>query len=57
MNLGYPYSYNDELTPEMVRMNRLKLLLVFSFLVPNSVEAAPIPGAEGYLPQCPRHSD
>ena len=33
MSLGYPYSYNDELTPEMAKMNR------FLFLVPNSVGA------------------
>ena len=57
MSLGYPYSYNDELTLEMTKMNWLKLFLLFLFLVPNSVEAAPIPGAEGYIPQCPRHSD
>ena len=50
---GYPYSYGDELTPEMARENRNKsviiLLLIWALKV-NRVEAAPLPGAEGFTP-------
>ena len=53
--LGYPYSYGDELTPEMARENRNKLvtiLLLIWALKVNQVQAAPLPGADGF-PICP----
>jgi hypothetical protein len=57
--LGYPYSYGDELTPEMARENRNKsviiLLLIWALKV-NQVQAAPLPGADGFTPTyiCPK---
>lgn len=39
MSLGYPFSYGDELTPEMARLNRLNLFLFvipFLLLAPNT---------------------
>ena len=51
MGLGYPFSYGDELTPKMTRLNQLDLFLfmsAFLLLAPNSVEAQPLPGAYGF---------
>lgn len=42
MNLGYPFSYGDKLTPEMARLNRLNLFLFvipFLLLAPKPAEA------------------
>jgi hypothetical protein len=51
--LGYPFSYGDELTPEMARENRKKILvilLLFWFLKVNRVQAAPFPDADRFTP-------
>ena len=51
MVLGYPFSYGDELTPEMARLNRLNLFLfmtAFLLLTAKSAEAQPLPGAHGF---------
>jgi hypothetical protein len=51
--LGYPYSYGDELTPEASRLNRnkmLTILLLIWLLKVSEVQAAPIPGADGFTP-------
>jgi hypothetical protein len=51
--LGYPFSYGDELIPEMARENRKKILvilLLFWFLKVNRVQAAPLPGADRFTP-------
>lgn len=59
LKLGYPFSYGDELTPEMARENRNKiltiLLLIWALKV-NQVQAAPLPGADGFTPTyiCPK---
>lgn len=54
--LGYPFSYRDELTPEMARENRNKiltiLLLIWALKV-NQVQAAPLLGADGFT-ICPK---
>jgi hypothetical protein len=45
--LGYLFSYGDELTPEMARENRNKILvilLLFWFLKVPQVKAVPLPG-------------
>ena len=50
---GYPYSYGDELTPEMARENRNKLvtiLLLIWLLKVSEVQAVPLPGADGFTP-------
>ena len=42
MSLGYPFSYGDELTPKMARLNRLNLFLFvipFLLLAPKPAEA------------------
>ena len=57
--LGYPHSFRDELTPEMARENRNKLvtiLLLIWALKVNQVQAAPLPGADGFTPTyiCPK---
>jgi len=52
--LGYPYSYGDELTPEMARSNRnkmLTILLLIWLLKVSQVQAAPLPGADGFTHQ------
>lgn len=53
LKLGYPFSYGDELTPEMARENKNKiltiLLLIWALQV-NQVQAAPLPGADGFTP-------
>ena len=49
--LGYPYSYGEGLTPEMARLNRNKLLttlLLSWFLKISEIQAAPLPGADGF---------
>ena len=49
--LGYPYDYGDELTPEMARSNRIKMLTILILiwvLITSRVEAAPLPGADGF---------
>ena len=51
--LGYPYSYGDELTPEMARSNRnkmLTILLLIWLLKVSEVQAVPLPGADGFTP-------
>lgn len=51
--LGYPYSYEDELTPETARSNRNKikmLIILFWLLKVSEVQAAPLPGADGFTP-------
>ena len=51
--LGYPFSYGDELTPEMARENRNKILVILLLvwvLKVNQVQAAPLPGADGFTP-------
>jgi uncharacterized membrane protein len=51
--LGYPYSYGDELTPEAARLNRnkmLSILLLIWLLKVSEVQAAPLPGADGFTP-------
>ena len=51
--LGYPFSYGDELTPQVARENRKKILVILLllwFLKVNRVQAAPLPGADGYTP-------
>ena len=51
--LGYPFSYGDELTPEMARKNRNKILgilLLLWFLKVSQVQAAPLPGADRFTP-------
>jgi hypothetical protein len=51
--LGYPFSYGNELTPEMARENRNKILvilLLFWFLKVPQVQATPLPGADGFAP-------
>lgn len=42
MALSYPFSYGDELTPEMARLNRLNLFLsmtAFLLLAPKPAQA------------------
>ena len=49
--LGYPFSYGDELIPEITRKNRNKILtqlLIFSALQVNQAEAVSLPGANGF---------
>ena len=49
--LGYPYDYGDELTPEMAQSNRIKMLtisILIWVLITSRVEAAPLPGADGF---------
>jgi len=49
--LGYPYDYGDELTPEMAQSNRIKMLTILIFiwvLITSLVEAAPLPGTDGF---------
>jgi len=49
--LGYPYDYGDELTPEMAQSNRIKMLTILILiwvLITSQVEAAPLPGADGF---------
>lgn len=57
MSLGYPYSYGDELNPEMAKSNLVIMFLCL--LLPNPVQAAPILGqVEGFVNQpvvCPRY--
>ena len=50
--LGYPYSYGDELTPEMAQSNRNKMLIIllWIWLIVDQVQAAPLPGADGFTP-------
>ena len=51
--LGYPYAYGDELTPETARSNRnemLTILLLIWLLQVSEVQAAPLPGADGFTP-------
>lgn len=51
--IGYPYSYGDELTPETARSNRnkmLTILLLIYLLKVSEVQAAPLPGADGFTP-------
>ena len=53
LKLGYPYSYGDELTPEMARSNRnkmLTLLLLIWLLKVSEVQATPLLGADGFTP-------
>jgi hypothetical protein len=56
--LGYPYSYGDELTPEMAQSNRNKMLIIllWIWLIVSQVQAAPLPGADGFAfrPNNPR---
>ena len=55
--LGYPYDYGDELTPEMAQSNRIKTLtisILIWILITSRVEAAPLPGADGFTPICPK---
>ena len=50
---GYPYSYGDELTPEMAQSNRnkmLTILLLIWLLKVSQVQAAPLPGADEFTP-------
>lgn len=51
--LGYLYSYGDELTPEIARSNRnkikrLTILLLIWLLKVSQIQAAPLPGADGF---------
>ena len=51
--LGYPFSYGDELSPEMAKANRailLASLLLVLFLKAREAKANPdlIPGADGF---------
>jgi hypothetical protein len=60
-NLGYPFSYGDELTPKMAKQNQIKIvvvLLLFCVLKVERVEPAPLPGAEGFTicPKSPSYS-
>ena len=51
--LGYPFSYGDELTPEIARKNRNKILVILLllwFLKVTQVQAAPLQGADGFTP-------
>jgi hypothetical protein len=51
--LGYPFSYGDELTPEMARKNRNKILVILLllwFLKVLQVQVAPLPGADLFTP-------
>lgn len=51
--LGYPYSYGDELTLEMAQSNInkiLTILLLIWLLKVSQVQAAPLPGADGFIP-------
>ena len=51
--LDYPYSYGDELTSKMARSNRNKikmLIILFWLLKVSEVQAAPLPGADGFIP-------
>ena len=51
--LGYPYSYGDELSTETARLNRNKikmLIILFWLLKISEVQAAPLPGADGFTP-------
>jgi hypothetical protein len=51
--LGYPFSYGDELMPEMARKNRNKILVILLllwFLKVSQVQAVPLPGADGFTP-------
>lgn len=53
LKLGYPYSYGDELTPEMARSNRNKIKtisLLILLLKVSKVQADPFPGADGFTP-------
>ena len=57
--LGYPYSYRDELTPEMSKENIKKLLIIlllFWDLNVKEVRSAPLQGANGFVvrPNTPR---
>lgn len=49
--LGYPYDYGDELTSEMAQSNIIKMLtisILIWVLIRSRVEAAPLPGADGF---------
>jgi hypothetical protein len=49
---GYPFSYGNELTPEMAHENRnkiLTILLVIWALKVNQVHAIPLPGTDRFL--------
>lgn len=51
--LIYPYSYGDELTPELARStrNKIKMLIILFWLLNVSEgQAAPLPGADGFTP-------
>jgi hypothetical protein len=51
--LGYPFPYGDELTPEMARENRKKILVILLllwFLKVSQVQAVPLPSADGFTP-------
>src|SRR5210317_1098115 len=53
LKLGYPYSYGDQLTSEIARSNRNKMLtynLLIWLLKVSQVQAAPLPGADGFTP-------
>jgi hypothetical protein len=56
--LGYPFSYGDELTPEMAQSNRNKMLIIllWIWLIVDQVQAVPLPGADGFAvsPNNPR---
>jgi len=57
---GYPYDYGDKLTPEMAQSNRIKILtisILILVLITSRVEAAPLPGADGFplTPNPPRN--
>lgn len=52
-NLGYPYSYGDELSSEIAQSNKkeikeLTILLLVCLLKVSQVQAAPLPGADGF---------
>ena len=51
MGLGYPYSYGDELSPEMAKRNLVLVCLYWCLLISNSAQGAPLPGADALL--CP----
>ena len=55
--LGYPFFYGDELTSEMARYNRNKILIILLLiwaLKVNQVQAAPLPGADEFTTRCPQ---
>ena len=50
--LGYPYSYEDELTSEMSEKNIKKLVMIFLLcwnLNVKKAPSAPLPGADGFV--------